>query len=64
MNPRRIIIIPFIHGKLTHNGRMGEPDIHWIMEKWLERHPKIKTKTQDIRVRCLTAARQTLSVPR
>jgi hypothetical protein len=44
MNPRRIIIIPFIHGK------MSEPDIHWVMEKWLERHPKIKKRTQDIRV--------------
>lgn len=58
MNSRRIIIIPFIHGKLTHDGKMSEPDIHWIMEKWLERHPKIKTRTQDIRV-----SRGTMTLP-
>ena len=50
MRPERITIIPFIHGKLTRNGKMSEPDIHSIIEKWLERHPKIKTRTQDIRV--------------
>ena len=50
MNPKRIRIIPFIHGKITRDGKMSEPDIHWIMEKWLERHPEIKKRTQDIRV--------------
>ena len=50
MNPTRITIIPFIHGKLTRDGKMSEPDISWIMEKWLERHPEIKKRTQDIRV--------------
>ena len=49
MNPRRITIIPFIHGKITRDGKMSEPDIYWIMEKWLE-HPEIKKRTQDIRV--------------
>jgi hypothetical protein len=34
-------MIPFIHGKLTRDGKMCEPDIDWIMDKWLERHPKI-----------------------
>ena len=29
---------------------MSEPDIYWIMDKWLERHPEIKKRTQDIRV--------------
>ena len=50
MNPKRITIIPFIHGKLTRDGKMSEPDIYWIMDKWLERHPQIKKRTQDIRV--------------
>jgi hypothetical protein len=50
MNPRRITIIPFIHGKLTRDGKMREPDIYWIIEKWLERHPEINTRTQDIRL--------------
>ena len=43
MNPKRITIIPFLHGKLTRDGKMSEPDIYWIMEKWLDRHPE----TQD-----------------
>jgi len=50
MNPKRIAIIPFIHGKVTRAGEMSEPDIDWIMGKWLERHPEIKKRTQDIRV--------------
>lgn len=50
MNPKRITIIPFIHGKLTRDGKMSEPDIHWIIEKWLDRHPELKSRTQDIRV--------------
>lgn len=50
MNPKRITIIPFIHGKLTQDGKMSEPDIYWIVEKWLDRHPKCKTRMQDIRV--------------
>ena len=50
MNPKRITIIPSIHGKITRDGKISEPDIYWIMEKWLERHPEIKKRTQDIRV--------------
>jgi hypothetical protein len=57
MNPKRITIIPFIHGKLTRDGKISEPDIYSIMDKWLERHPKIKARTQDIRV---TYGRMTL----
>ena len=48
--PKRITIIPFIHGRITRDGTLSEPDILWIMEKWLERHPEIKKRTQDIRV--------------
>ena len=58
MNPRRITIIPFIHGKLTRDGTISEPNIYWIMEKWLERHPEIKTRTLEIRV-----SRGTMTLP-
>lgn len=58
MNPKRITLIPFIHGTLTRDGKMSEPDIHWIMEKWLERHPELKSRTQDIRV-----SRGTMTLP-
>ena len=58
MNPKRITIIPFIHGKITRDGKMSEPDIHWIVEKWLERHPAIKNRTHDIRV-----TRGTMTLP-
>lgn len=47
----RITIIPAIHGKRTRDGKISEPDIHWILEKWLDRHPKIKSRERDIRVR-------------
>ncbi len=46
----RIEIIPPIHGKLTYDGKVCEPDIYWIMEKWLARHPEIDSGTQDVRV--------------
>jgi len=58
MKPKRITIIPSIHGKITRDGKMSEPDIYWIMEKWLDRHPEIKKRTQDIRV-----ARGTMTLP-
>jgi hypothetical protein len=50
MTPKRVTIIPHIHGKITRDGKMSEPDIHWIIEKWLERHPQIKKRSKDIRV--------------
>lgn len=49
MATNRITIIPAIHGKLTYDAKVSEPDILWIDEKWLERHPKIKECRQDIR---------------
>lgn len=48
--PKRITIIQHIHGKITRDGEMSEPDIYWIVEKWLERHPEIKKRAKDIRV--------------
>jgi hypothetical protein len=50
MPPKRTTIIPHIHGKVTRDGKMSEPDIEWIIEKWLERHPHIKKRVKDIRV--------------
>lgn len=44
----RITIIPRIHGKITRDGKMSEPDIYWIMERWLERHPEFRGR--DLRV--------------
>lgn len=50
MTTKRITIIPFLHGKLTRVGKMSEPDIHWILEKWVERHPEVKGRERDIRI--------------
>lgn len=46
----RIEIIPFLHGKLTRDGKLSEPDIYRIIEKWLERHPQVKRRQRDIRI--------------
>lgn len=50
MMPKRVTIIPHIHGKVTRDGKMSEPDIYWILEKWLERHPEVKGRERDIRI--------------
>lgn len=47
---KRVTIIPHIHGKITRDGKMSEPDIYYIIEKWLERHPEIKGRERDIRI--------------
>ena len=46
----RIEIILPIHGKLTYDGKVCEPDMYWIVEKWLQRHPEVAGRTHDIRV--------------
>ncbi len=38
----RIVIIPFLQGKLAPDGTLTEPDIDAILEKWLERHPEFR----------------------
>ena len=38
----RIVIIPFLNGKLASDGTLAEPDINAILEKWLERHPEFR----------------------
>ena len=50
MPPKRITIIPAIHGKLTHDSKVSEPDVYWILEKWLERHPELRKRQKDIRI--------------
>jgi len=50
MPKERITIIPRIHGKITYNGKVSEPDIAWILEKWLDRHPQVKKRRRDISV--------------
>jgi len=42
MTAGRIVIIPFLHGKLDADGMRVEPDIDAILEKWLERHPEFR----------------------
>jgi hypothetical protein len=50
MSQKRITIIPAIHGKLTYDRKVCEPDMRWIIEKWLDRHPEIRKRRKDIRV--------------
>ncbi len=50
MRTKRIEIIPAVHGKLTCDGNLSEPDIYYILEKWLERHPTFKGREQEIRI--------------
>ena len=42
---KRITIVPAIHGKLTYDRKISEPDVAWIIEKWLERHPDVDDET-------------------
>lgn len=44
MTAGRIVIIPFLHGKLAPDGTLIEPDIDAILEKWLERHPQFRER--------------------
>jgi hypothetical protein len=50
VQPRRITIISRIHGKLTRDHKLSEPNIHWILEKWLERHLEVKGRERDIQI--------------
>jgi len=50
MPPTRVQIVFRIHGKITGDGKLSEPDIYYILEKWLDRHPEIKKRRQDIRI--------------
>jgi hypothetical protein len=50
MQEKRIDIIPALHGKLTPDHKLSEPDIDSILEKWLERHPTFKGRENEIRI--------------
>jgi hypothetical protein len=50
MTPKRVTIIPDIHGKITRAGKVSEPDIYFILEQWLGRHPEFKGRERDIRI--------------
>jgi hypothetical protein len=50
MGTKRITIIPALHGKLTRDGKLSEPDIYYILEKWLDRHPTFKGREREIRI--------------
>ena len=43
-------LIPAIPGKVTRDGKVCEPDIQWILEKWLNRHPEITKRQNEIRI--------------
>src|ERR1700730_4401698 len=46
----RIIIVPFLHGKLTADGKLSDPDIGFILEKWIERHPEFRGRERAFRI--------------
>lgn len=50
MPGQRITIIPALHGKPTRDRKVSEPDIFWILERWLERHPEVKGRERDIQI--------------
>ena len=50
LQSKRIEIIPALHGKLARDGKLSEPDIYYILEKWLERHPTFKGRENEFRV--------------
>ncbi|MCS7469124.1 hypothetical protein NZK35_20925 [Stieleria sp. ICT_E10.1] len=45
----RITIVPAIHGKLTSDRKISEPDVASIIGKWLERHPEVENRRGRIR---------------
>ena len=50
MRMKRVKIIPALHGKQTRDGKLSEPDIYYILERWLERHPSFVGREQEIRI--------------
>src|SRR3972149_1011891 len=50
MTQGRVVIIPFLLGKLTPDGKVIEPDIDAILAKWLERHPEFRGPARDFQV--------------
>jgi hypothetical protein len=50
LQTKKIEIIPALHGQLNREGKLSEPDIYFILEKWLERHPTFKGRENEIRI--------------
>ena len=46
----RIVVIPFLQGKLTADGSLIEPDVEAILQKWLERHPEFRGAARDYQI--------------
>jgi hypothetical protein len=43
---KRTTTIPRTHGKRTRDRNMSEPDIYWILDKWLGRHPAVRAASR------------------
>ena len=46
----RIVIIPFLHGKVAVDGTVTEPDIDAILEKWHKRHPEFQGPERNYKI--------------
>jgi hypothetical protein len=46
----RIVIIPFLKGKLNFDGTVTKPDIEAILAKWLARHPEFQGPERDYQI--------------
>ena len=46
----RVVIIPFLKGKVNFDGTVTEPDIEAILDRWLERHPEFQGPDRDYRI--------------
>jgi hypothetical protein len=47
---KRVEIVPFIHGKITTDGNVSEPDVQWMVNRWFERHPEFAAHRPDVRI--------------
>ena len=46
----RVVIIPFLKGKVNFDGTVAEPDIEAILDRWLERHPEFQGPERDYQI--------------
>jgi hypothetical protein len=46
----RIVVIPFLQGRLNFDSTVTEPDIEAILAKWLARHPEFQGPERDYRI--------------
>ena len=50
MTGGRVVIIPFLHGRVGLDGVVGEPDIDDILRRWKERHPELVKDHRDFHI--------------